>query len=64
MKLLIEIPKEFKQHYKIDKFKDSLERVLFDASGHRVLCGLYEWETMVMLIKAFQKSEVIDEKLS
>lgn len=60
MKIALEIPAEFTNHYLGDKLKDSLERILFDARSHRVLGGLYEWETMEMLIEAFQKSEVVD----
>lgn len=64
MDIKFTIPDEFKVHYKRDKFKDSLERILFDARSHRVLAGKYEWETIEMLINVFQKSEVVDEKLS
>ncbi len=60
MKIILEIPDQFKGHYRRDRFKDSLERVLFDVRGHRILAGNYEWETMEMLIEAFQKSEVAD----
>ena len=60
MKIIIEIPDQFKGHYRGDRFKDSLERVLFDARGHRIIAGNYEWELMEMLIEAFQKSEVAD----
>jgi hypothetical protein len=50
MKLLIDIPKEFEQHFQADRFEDSLHRLSADA---HLLAGLYEQETTTMLIKAF-----------
>lgn len=50
MKLLIDIPKEFEQHFQTDGFKDSLHRLSADA---HLLAGNYEQETAVMLIEAF-----------
>ena len=35
MKVLIEIPKEFEEHFNKDRFKDSFERILVD-----IQCGL------------------------
>ena len=60
MKIEIEIPKEFEKHYLNDKFEDSLNRVLFDLKGYigSWVCGLYEYETVEMLIKAFKESDV------
>ena len=62
MKLIIEIPKNFVSHWKKDKFKDSLERILADIAqyrfDHRVtMSGKYEEETLEMLIEAFNNSE-------
>ena len=62
MKLIIEIPKNFVSHWKKDKFKDSLERILADIAqyrfDHRVtMSGKYEEETISMLIEAFSNSE-------
>lgn len=62
MKILIDIPKEFVSHYKKDKFKDSLERVLQDIKQYRydhnfTLSGNYEEETIAMLVEAFSNSE-------
>ena len=34
MKIEIEIPKEFEEHFKQDKFKDSLERIMADMCEH------------------------------
>lgn len=50
MKLLIDIPKEFEQHFQTDGFEDSLHRLSADA---HLLAGNYERETAVMLIEAF-----------
>ena len=64
MKLLIEIPKEFENHYKIDKFKDSFGRIAFDTKHTPVLAGNYEYELLDMLEKAFEKSEIIHTESS
>ena len=50
MKLLVDIPKEFEQHFQTDRFEDSLHRLSADA---HLLAGKYEQETAVMLIEAF-----------
>ena len=56
MKIEIEIPKEFEEHFKQDKFKDSLERIMADLKNS--LCaGNYEYETIEMLEKALENSE-------
>lgn len=65
MKVVIDIPKEFVSHWKKDKFKDSLERVLQDIKQYRydhnlILSGLYEEETLEMLTEAFSNSETED----
>ena len=43
MKLLIDIPKEFEQHFQADRFDDSLHRLSTDA---HLLAGLYEQESL------------------
>jgi len=53
MKLLVDIPKEFEQHFQVDRFEDSLHRLSADA---HLLAGLYEQETAVMLIKSFKSA--------
>ena len=53
MKLLIDIPKEFEQHFQIDRFNDSLHRLSADA---HLLAGLYEQETALMLSEAFKNA--------
>ena len=53
MQLLINIPKEFEQHFKQDAFEDSLHRLSADA---HLLAGLYEQETAKMLIDSFKNA--------
>ena len=56
MRIEIEIPKEFEEHFKQDKFKDSLERIMADLKN--CLCaGNYEYETIEMLMKALENSK-------
>ena len=56
MRIEIEIPKEFEEHFKQDKFKDSLERIMADLKNS--LCaGNYEYETIEMLEKALEDSK-------
>ena len=56
MRIEIEIPKEFEEHFNQDKFKDSLERIMADLKN--CLCaGNYEYETIEMLEKAFEDSK-------
>lgn len=54
MRIEIEIPKEFEEHFKQDKFEDSLHRLSADA---HFLAGNYDQETAIMLIKAFAESK-------
>ena len=61
MKIELEIPKEFEEHFKQDKFKDSLERIMADIwhsleIGNCLCAGRYEYETIEMLQKAFENS--------
>ena len=61
MRIEIEIPKEFEEHFKQDKFKDSLERIMADIkysleNGECLCTGRYEYETIRMLQKAFENS--------
>ena len=53
MKLVIDIPKEFEQHFQTDRFEDSLNRLSADA---HLLAGLYEQETALMLSEAFKNA--------
>lgn len=53
MRIEIEIPKEFEDHFNQDRFEDSLNRLSCDAN---VLAGRYEQELAEMLINAFKES--------
>ena len=66
MKLLIEIPKEFEEHFNNDKFEDSLERIRVDIKVNlenetTQLSGNYEMELAEMLKDTMSKAEVIKE---
>ena len=54
MRIEIEIPKEFEQHFNHDRFEDSLSRLYADV---HLLAGNYERELAEMLIKAFGESK-------
>lgn len=56
MKMIIEIPKEFEEHFRKDKFEDSLNRLLADA---HCIADRYEKELANMLITAFKESEPV-----
>ena len=61
MRIEIEIPKEFEEHFRRDKFKDGLERIMADIehslkNGDCLCAGRYEYETIEMLEKAFENS--------
>jgi len=58
MKLVIEIPKEFEEDFKKDKFKECFGRVQVDLKYFEgvTLCGNYEKETLDMLENAFQNA--------
>ena len=62
MRIEIEIPKKFEEHFNQDKFKDSLERIMADIwhyleIGNCLCAGRYEYETIEMLEKAFEDSK-------
>ncbi len=56
MELLINIPKEFEQHFQADRFEDSLHRLRADM---HLMAGLYEQETAEMLIEAFKNAVLV-----
>lgn len=58
MKIEIEIPKEFEEHFNQDSFEDTLHRLSADA---HLLAGNYEQETAIMLIKAFKDGKIKEE---
>lgn len=55
MKLMINIPKEFEQDFKNDKFNEFFGRVRADIDG--TVCGKYEFETLDMLENAFENAD-------
>lgn len=64
MRIEIEIPKEFEEHFNQDKFKDSFERIMADIkhsleNGDCLCAGRYEYETIEMLQKAFENSKTV-----
>lgn len=59
MKIEIEIPKDFEEHFNQDRFEDTLHRLSVDA---HLLAGNYEQETAIMLIKAFKESKVLQNE--
>ena len=63
MRIEIEIPKEFEEHFKQDKFKDSLLRLKADTNygleHDETISGIYEIELLDMLVVAFEEAEVI-----
>ena len=66
MRIEIEIPKEFENHFNQDKFKDSLERIMADIehsleNGDCLCAGRYEYETIEMLEKAFENSKMLPQ---
>ena len=59
MRIQIEMPEEFEEDYRKDRFRDFFERVRADID-YRGLCGNYERETAGMFIDAFQDSRCVD----
>lgn len=62
MKIIIEIPKEFEQHFNEDKFKDSLLRLKTDTNygleHDETISGIYEMELLDMFVVAFEKARI------
>ena len=56
MKVVIDIPNDFKGDYIVDKFKDFFSRVIADIDCNG-MCGRYEKEIAEMFLKAFDDSE-------
>lgn len=61
MKVIIEIPKEFENHFDKDRFEDSLKRLSVDVGECTAMAGLYEIELCEMLIKAFINAEPVND---
>lgn len=55
MKVQIEIPSEFVEHFNMDRFKDSLQRLMADS---HCLSGRYDKELAEMLIGAFGQAKI------
>lgn len=62
MKLMIDIPKDFEDHFTEDRFKDSLERIRIDTRDEvyqdNSVSGNYELELLDMLIVAFEEARI------
>ena len=66
MKVMIDIPKEFEQHFNLDRFKNSLSRIRCDTRycfGDGV-SGEYEIELLDMLVVAFEEARIIESSRS
>lgn len=62
MKIVIKIPKEFEEHFKSDRFEDSLSRVASDIESFGFqLAGRYEKETITMLREAIKNGTPLPE---
>ncbi len=65
MTISLEIPKEFEEHFSMDRFKDSLERIRVDIEcakvSYHTISGLYELELIRMLRNTMEKAEVVKE---
>lgn len=62
MKLIIDIPKEFEEHFNDDRFQESFKRIVHDInSDESLLTGLYEEELIIMLSKAINKGMLFQE---
>ena len=63
MKLIIDIPQEFEEHFNQDRFKDSMGRIAADVISQVYsddsISGNYEIELLDMLSEAFEKAESI-----
>lgn len=57
MKLIIELPDTFKEHFDFDKFQDSFMRICGDIKTKGILSGNYEHELADELKKAFSKAD-------
>ena len=54
MKLIIELPDEFEEHFDFDRFQDSFMRICGDIRTKGGLSGNYEYELADELKKAFK----------
>lgn len=54
MKIIIELPDEFEEHFDFDRFQDSFMRICGDIRTKDGLSGNYEYELADELKKAFK----------
>lgn len=54
MKLIIELPDEFEEHFDFDRFQDSFMRICGDIRINGGLSGNYEYELADKLKRAFK----------
>lgn len=60
MQIILDIPKEFEEHFNMDRFEDSLERVCTSIQHDRyTISGRYEFEVIEMLKKALLKAKIV-----
>ena len=64
MQIIINIPKEFENHFNSDRFEDSMQRIKQDikdmiCGGDVCISGNYEVETLDMLIKSFKECTLL-----
>lgn len=59
MKLIVDIPKDFAEHFYEDRFKNSLERIEADLNEDFVFAGNYERELLDMLITSFGNANMV-----
>lgn len=61
MKIVIDIPEVFIEHWEMDRFKDSLRRMKADAEFCELLSENYEFEAELceMLITAFAEAKEV-----
>lgn len=65
MRIIIDIPAEFENHFAFDHFRDSLGRIAYDLNsyeGDDLLSGKYEIETIEMLANALQGAEAYEKE--
>ena len=58
MKLVLNLPDEFRDHFEFDKFQDSFMRICGDIRTDGSLSGNYEYELADALKTSFSKAEI------
>lgn len=59
MKIIIDIPEEFENDFKNDRFDECFSRIYYATSSSKTnIAGNYELETLEMLRKAFKHSYI------